>query len=397
VQSAVIPYVQITASSIDICAGDYVTFTATCNDPNPTYQWKLNGTDVGSNYPIYGNGALAQNDTIKVVMTSSMGCATSATVTSNAIFMDVSQYVAASVTIATTQTSICPGQQVTFHAIPTNGGNATYEWSLNYNLVGTNSDSVQLSNLQNGDQLRVTMTSSLGCVSPDQVIDTMSVSVNQNCDPSTYVPVLNIKTYPVKEGDAGLTTLNVVVTLDTIATSPVTVNYATSNDDAIAGSDYLAANGVLTIPVGSSSGTIQLKIIGDLLRESNENFWLNFSNPVNVILPSDPRSRIMIIDDDKGKNNQTVNVNEVAPVELQKLKIPTVARRNQVWMIPEIGKFENEISILNIQGQLVSKFVNYRNQQSLGNLAAGLYFYQVRIKQTDGNYRSYTGRLLITE
>jgi hypothetical protein len=44
-------------------------------------------------------------------------------------------------------------------------------------------------------------------------------------------------------------------------------------------------------------------VIGDVLRESNERFKINFSDPVNVLLPADPNSHVMIIDDDKGKPN----------------------------------------------------------------------------------------------
>src|SRR6185503_9759062 len=117
---------------------------------------------------------------------------------------------------------------------------------------------------------------------------------------------------------------DIEVTLDRPAVSAVRLNYATSNDDAIAGSDYVAANGILIIPPGSSSATIQVKVIGDLLKESNERFWVNFSNPVNVILPSDPRCRIMIIDNDKGRVTTTAGNNEQVPIKEEIFKIPTV-------------------------------------------------------------------------
>jgi hypothetical protein len=225
--------------------------------------------------------------------------------------------------------------------------------------------------------------------------DDCNGQTDENC--TEGLPVLIVKTYPAKEGDVGFTTVDIEVRLDRPAVSAVRLNYATSNDDAIAGSDYMAANGVLIIPPGSSSATIQIKVIGDLLKESNERFSLNFTNPVNVVLTSDPRCRIMIIDNDKGKVITTAANNGQAPVREEIFKIPTVTKRNQVWMIPQIGNYENEVLIVNVQGQVVNRFVNYHNQTALGNVSTGLYFYRIKIMESPGQYKYYSGRLLITE
>jgi hypothetical protein len=136
--------------------------------------------------------------------------------------------------------------------------------------------------------------------------------------------------------------------------------------------------------------------MGDLLRESNERFKINFSDPVNVLLPADPNSRVMIIDDDKGKPNSAFPNKDIM-TEAATFKIPTVARRNTVWIIPQIGNYENEVLIVNVQGQVVSRFVNYHNQTALGNVSTGIYFYRIRIMESPAQYKYYSGRLLITE
>ncbi|HEX7846168.1 MAG TPA: Calx-beta domain-containing protein, partial [Chitinophagaceae bacterium] len=218
--------------------------------------------------------------------------------------------------------------------------------------------------------------------------------IDENC--TVGLPVLLVKTYPVKEGDTGFTLLDVEMKLDRTATSTVTVNYSTSNANATAGSDYQAANGMLTILAGQTRGVVQLKIIGDLLREDNESFWLDFSNPVNALLSADPRARIMIIDDDKGKPNNNSAKSQVSMQPETILYIPTMAKRNQVWTIPQIINYENEVLIMDAQGQLVNKFVNYKNQRTIGSLATGLYFYRVMIKE-NGRYKLFNGRLLVTE
>ena len=106
----------------------------------------------------------------------------------------------------------------------------------------------------------------------------------------------------------------------------------------------------------------------------------------------------MIIDNDKGKNdnNATARTDQV-PVKEEIFKIPTVTKRNQVWVIPQIGNYENEVLIVNVQGQVVNRFVNYHNQTALGNVSTGLYFYRIRIMESPGQYKYYSGRLMITE
>ena len=151
------------------------------------------------------------------------------------------------------------------------------------------------------------------------------------------------------------------------------------------------------IPAGKTTGSLQVKIIGDLLRESNERFKINFNDPLNVLLSADPNSRVMIIDNDKGNPNNATTRAEQAPIKEESWKIPNVVRRNQVWTIPQIGNYENEVLIMNIQGQVVNRFINYRNQTSVGHVSVGLYFYRIRIMENPGQYRYYSGRLLITE
>jgi Calx-beta domain-containing protein len=47
----------------------------------------------------------------------------------------------------------------------------------------------------------------------------------------------------------------------------VSVNYATADGSATAGSDYQAASGTLTIPAGQTTGTITVLVNGDRLGE----------------------------------------------------------------------------------------------------------------------------------
>src|SRR4030095_16371654 len=104
---------------------------------------------------------------VSVVMTSSLGCVSPATATSNTITMAVTATVVPSVSIAANPgNTICTGTNVVFTATPTNGGSPSYQWKLNGNNVGINSNGYSNNALANGDQVSVVMTSSLACANP---------------------------------------------------------------------------------------------------------------------------------------------------------------------------------------------------------------------------------------
>jgi hypothetical protein len=183
VNPAVVPLVSIVASATTICAGTNVTFTATpTNGGTPSYQWKLNGANVGTNSATYQNGALVNNDVVTVVMTSTATCASPSTATSNAVSMTVTSPVVPTVSITASATTICSGTNVTFTATPTNGGTPSYQWKLNGTNVGANSATYQNATLGNNDVVAVVMTTSLTCVTQTTTTSnaiTMVVAANQ--------------------------------------------------------------------------------------------------------------------------------------------------------------------------------------------------------------------------
>lgn len=169
--STVTPAVSITsnAASNTFCTGQSVTFTATPTNggSSPAYQWKRNGTNIGSNSPTCIYSLLNNNDVITVVMTSNLSCVSTTTATSNALTM-INGTATSSVNIAASSSSICGGNTVSFTATSVNGGSSpTYQWKLNNVNIGTNSPTYTSSNLNNSDQVRVVMTSSIGCATPN--------------------------------------------------------------------------------------------------------------------------------------------------------------------------------------------------------------------------------------
>ena len=90
-------------------------------------------------------------------------------------------------------------------------------------------------------------------------------------------PTLNVLDTAVNEDDGSV---GFLVTLDPAASGTVTVNYATSDDTAVAPADYTATNGTLTFAPGETrKSTALVPIVDDNEADSGETFRLVLSNP----------------------------------------------------------------------------------------------------------------------
>lgn len=195
VTPSVVPTVSITVSpGSTICPATSVTFNSSITNggTTPTYQWRINGADVvGQTGTSFTTSTLNNGDIVTVVLTSNATCATPASVTSNAINMTVASPLTASVSVTTAPgTSICAGTNVTFTAVPVNGGaTPTYQWILNgADVVGQTASTFNTSTLANNDQVSVRMTSSLNCAVPATVTSTsVTITVTTTVTPSVSI------------------------------------------------------------------------------------------------------------------------------------------------------------------------------------------------------------------
>lgn len=108
---------------------------------------------------------------------------------------------------------------------------------------------------------------------------------------------MTINDRSVVEGDLGTSGVAFTVSLTQAIGLDVTVDYATQDGSAVAGIDYVQANGTLTIPAGQTSRTITVQVIGDTLDEPNETFTVELSNAVNTTIV-DGSGLCTILDDD---------------------------------------------------------------------------------------------------
>ena len=79
--------------------------------------------------------------------------------------------------------------------------------------------------------------------------------------------------------EAANATLAFAVTLDRAPSDTVTVDYATADGTATAGSDYTATSGTLTFAAGETGKTVSVPILDDAHDEGSETLTLTLSNP----------------------------------------------------------------------------------------------------------------------
>jgi hypothetical protein len=123
--------------------------------------------------------------------------------------------------------------------------------------------------------------------------------------PLTYTvtsagPRLSIADASVIEGNSGTKAVLLTTTLSPSSVGEVTVQYATANGTASAGSDYSAAAATMTFAPGVTSQTIPLDVMGDVLDEDNETFSVTLSNPTGAAIDRSTATAT-IVDNDTAK------------------------------------------------------------------------------------------------
>jgi hypothetical protein len=119
-----------------------------------------------------------------------------------------------------------------------------------------------------------------------------------NDDP---LPAVRISDARVAEGNSGVTSVVLNISLSNPASQPVEVRFATADgpppNGAIAGQDYAAASGVARFLPGQTLQRIILAVNGDTRHEPDEVFFVNLGGAVNATI-ADPQATVTILNDD---------------------------------------------------------------------------------------------------
>jgi CSLREA domain-containing protein len=113
---------------------------------------------------------------------------------------------------------------------------------------------------------------------------------------ASQLPSVSINDAGRIEPFSGSADLSFTVTLSAATGKTVSVDYTTTNNSAVAGSDFVAASGTVVFGPNELTKTIRVAILADLQPESNERFFVDLSNPVNATI-ADGRGVGTIVDE----------------------------------------------------------------------------------------------------
>jgi len=160
--------------------------------------------------------------------------------------------------------------------------------------VISQSISVPISN-DNIDEPNETFTLSLSAAVGARLGTPASTTVTSTDDDP--LPTVSWQAANVSVNEAAGSAL-VSAVLSNPAAATITVQYATSNGTATAGSDYTSTSGSFTFAPGVTSQSASVPILDDATTESNETINLTLSSPTNATLGTPNPATLTIVDDE---------------------------------------------------------------------------------------------------
>ncbi|MFO0850787.1 MAG: Calx-beta domain-containing protein [Gemmataceae bacterium] len=114
-------------------------------------------------------------------------------------------------------------------------------------------------------------------------------------DGDVYVTALDTSGQIYRYGTENEVVLTVSVS--STSSSPLTVAYATADGSAVAGSDYVATAGTVTVMPGFTTATVRIPLLNDTTAEADESFTVNLSNATGAVI-ADGQGVVTVTDDD---------------------------------------------------------------------------------------------------
>jgi hypothetical protein len=158
----------------------------------------------------------------------------------------------------------------------------------------------------------VTFTVNLSGASGAAIAQGQGTGTIINSQGSAYV---NIGGVYVTDVDSGTTPANFWVWVSPGSSVPVTVNYATVDGTAVAGTDYVATSGTLTFAPGQTGQYITVSILGNPNYAPGRSFSVVLSNPQNARMGSQGGNCTIFDDAPIANIGPNTTVNEGSPVQ----------------------------------------------------------------------------------
>jgi uncharacterized delta-60 repeat protein len=198
--------------------------------------------------------------------------------------------------------------------------------------------------------------------------------------------------------------VRVRVTLSLTSDQTVRLRYSTENGSAKSPDDYTGvSNQWLEFNPGETEKFITIVLKQDNRNESTEKFYVKLTGADNAnilaILGARPTATVSITNSNNNNHRsigETETTTDVART-IAPIKVPTLLRKSQQLFITGLNGQPNELVITGSNGAIIKKMTQYNNNWAPGNIAQGIYFYNLRVKNEDGTFKSYSGKILITD
>ena len=181
-------------------------------------------------------------------------------------------------------------------ALPRNDGTVLLTSNLNFNDPNSSIIKARITAAtDSADEPDETIPISADSSHNRDDFDDVTVTITDDDDPPSVSFASSTAT--ADEGDG---TVSLTVSLSEESGKQVTVDYATANGTAKAGTgkDYTATSGTLTFAPGEDEQTIAVSILDDSTHETDETFTVSLSSPSNATLGSTDEVTVTIRDDD---------------------------------------------------------------------------------------------------
>lgn len=159
--------IAVTGGALPACANAPVEFTATptFGGSTPSYQWKVNGVNVGTNSPRYVHSAVTSGQKISCVLTSGINCFSSSPVSSDSITFSVHPVNDFSALVTQTRgyNPFCAGDTLVFNAMASPGENPTYQWKVDGINAGDNTNEFKSTTLMHGQVITCAINALPSC------------------------------------------------------------------------------------------------------------------------------------------------------------------------------------------------------------------------------------------